>query len=84
MKGWLDFKLFSQAAHFDNDSNLMPKARVLNEPALNVPLSARYGSVNIETRIICCRYNQKQGRGQDAETVERSVDRVLPQIKADF
>ena len=84
-KGWLDFKLFSQAAHFDNDSNLMPKAwRFHLEPALNVPLSARYGSVNIETKLYATRYNQKQGRGQDAETVERSVDRVLPQIKADL
>ena len=84
-KGWLDFKLFSQAAHFDNDSNLMPEAwRFHLEPALNVPLSARYGSVNIETKLYATRYNQKQGKGKNAETVERSVNRVLPQIKADL
>ena len=43
----VDFKLFSQAVRFDNDSTQMPKAwRFHLEPSLNSTLSNRYGSVN--------------------------------------
>ncbi|PJG82055.1 LPS assembly protein LptD [Caviibacterium pharyngocola] len=83
--GLVDFKLFSQAVRFDNDSALMPKAwRFHLEPSLNLPLSARYGSVNIETKLYATHYNQKKGSGSKAEDVQSSVNRVLPQVKVDF
>ncbi|TDQ57719.1 LPS-assembly protein [Mesocricetibacter intestinalis] len=84
-QGWLDFKLFAQAVHFDNESNLMPTAwRFHLEPSLNLPLSNRYGSMNIETKLYATHYQQKKGNGAGAEEVQRSVNRVLPQLKVDL
>ena len=83
-KGWLDFKLFSQAVHFENDSKAMPTAwRYHLEPSLNMPLSNRYGSINLETKLYATHYNQKAGTGVDAD-IQRSVNRTLPQFKADL
>ncbi|PJG86153.1 LPS assembly protein LptD [Conservatibacter flavescens] len=82
--GRLDFKLFSQAVRFDNDSNLMPTAwRFHLEPSLNLPLANQYGSVNIETKLYATHYNQRKGRSDRAEDIQRSVNRVLPQVKVD-
>lgn len=68
----LNFKLFSQAVHFDNKSPLMPKAwRFHAEPSINLPLSNRYGSLNIETKLYATHYQQTQGRAAEAEQVER-------------
>ena len=81
----LDFKLFSQAVRFDNDSASMPKAwRFHLEPSLNSTLSNRYGSANFETKLYATHYQQKQGNAADAEDVEDHVTRVIPQFKADF
>ncbi|MBN6067471.1 LPS assembly protein LptD [Aggregatibacter actinomycetemcomitans] len=82
----LDFKLFSQAARFDNDSIQMPKAwRFHLEPGLNKTLSNRYGSINFETKLYATHYQQKNGRiVSDDEKVERSVTRVLPQFKVEL
>jgi LPS-assembly protein lptD len=81
----VDFKLFSQAVRFDNDSTQMPKAwRFHLEPSLNSTLSNRYGSVNFETKLYATHYLQRKGKATDAEEVERSVTRVLPQFKVDF
>ena len=81
----LDFKLFSQAVRFDNDSASMPKAwRFHLEPSLNSTLSNRYGSANFETKLYATHYQQKRGNAADAEDVEHHVTRVIPQFKADF
>ena len=83
--GWLDFKLFSQAVRFDNDSALMPTAwRFHVEPSLNSNLSNKYGSLNIETKLYATHYNQKKGNGAGAEDVQKSVNRVIPQLKVDL
>ena len=83
--GWLDFKLFSQAVRFDNDSALMPTAwRFHVEPSLNSNLSNKYGSLIIETKLYATHYNQKKGNGAGAEDVQKSVNRVLPQLKVDL
>ncbi|MFZ7165780.1 LPS assembly protein LptD [Avibacterium avium] len=83
--GLMDFRLFSQISRFENDSALMPKAwRYHIEPSLNIPLANRYGSLNIETKLYATHYNQTKGKGQNAEEVERSVTRVLPQVKVDL
>lgn len=80
-----DFKFFSQLSHFANDSKAMPTAwRLHAEPSLNFPFANRYGSLGIETKLYATHYWQKQGEASNAETVERSVSRVLPQIKLDL
>ena len=82
---WLDFALYSQAVHFDNDSALMPKAwRFHLQPELNLPLSSDYGSLNLQTKLYATHYQQTKGKGVDAEEVQRSVNRLLPQFKADL
>ncbi|TNH05151.1 LPS assembly protein LptD [Testudinibacter sp. TR-2022] len=83
--GWLDFALFSQAVHFDNDSSYMPKAwRFHVQPELNLPLSNDYGSLNLQTKLYATHYRQTSGKGENAEAVQSSVNRVLPQFKADL
>ncbi|OOF43073.1 LPS assembly protein LptD [Rodentibacter rarus] len=83
--GWLDFKLFSQAVRFDNDSSLMPTAwRFHIEPSLATAMSNKYGSLNIETKLYATHYQQKKGKGDGAEEVEKRVNRVIPQIKVDL
>ncbi|OOF51510.1 LPS assembly protein LptD [Rodentibacter genomosp. 1] len=83
--GWLDFKLFSQAVRFDNDSSLMPTAwRFHLEPSLATAMSNKYGSLNIETKLYATHYQQKKGKGVSAEEVESRVNRVIPQIKVDL
>lgn len=80
-----DFRLFSQIAHFSNDSKSMPTAwRFHLEPSMNFPLANRYGSLNLETKLYGTYYLQRKGTTQDAEEMQRSVSRVLPQIKLDF
>ncbi|BFU60636.1 LPS-assembly protein LptD [Rodentibacter sp. JRC1] len=83
--GRLDFKLFSQAVRFDNDSSLMPTAwRFHLEPSLASSMSNKYGSLNIETKLYATRYHQKKGHGVGAEDVQRTVNRVIPQLKVDL
>ncbi|EJS87142.1 LPS assembly outer membrane complex protein LptD, partial [Pasteurella multocida subsp. multocida str. Anand1_cattle] len=41
------------------------------EPSINLPLSNRYGSLNIETKLYATHYQQTQGRAAEAEQVER-------------
>ncbi|PHI39828.1 LPS assembly protein LptD [Actinobacillus succinogenes] len=82
--GWLDFKLFAQAVHFDNDSKSMPTAwRYHAEPSLNIPLANKYGSLNIETKLYATHYQQKAGTGVDAD-IQKSVNRTIPQVKVDL
>ncbi|HDV7211073.1 TPA: LPS assembly protein LptD [Mannheimia haemolytica] len=79
-----DFKFFAQAARFENDSKLMPKAwRFHAEPTLNFPLANRYGSLNLETKLYATYYQQTKG-SESTEEIKKSVSRVLPQIKLDF
>ncbi|MGQ0287235.1 LPS assembly protein LptD [Pasteurellaceae bacterium 22721_9_1] len=82
--GLMDFKLFAQAVHFDNDSSDMPTAwRYHLEPTLNIPLANKYGSLDIETKLYATHYSQKAGKGIDADT-QSSVTRVIPQLKIDL
>ena len=81
----VDFKLFSQAVRFDNDSAQMPTAwRFHGEPSINTTLSNRYGSMNLEAKLYATQYQQKKGRSDKAEDVESSVNRILPQLKIDL
>ena len=81
----VDFKLFSQAVRFDNDSAQMPTAwRFHGEPSVNTTLSNRYGSMNLEAKLYATQYQQKKGRSDKAEDVESSVNRIVPQLKIDL
>ncbi|MEH8026842.1 LPS assembly protein LptD [Gallibacterium anatis] len=81
----LDFSLFAQAVQFKNDSEQMPSAwRFHAEPTLSMPLSNRYGSLNLETKLYATHYRQKEGNADDAYSVEHSVNRVIPQFKAEL
>ncbi|OBX07308.1 LPS biosynthesis protein [Gallibacterium salpingitidis] len=80
----LDFSLYSQAVQFKNDSDKMPTAwRFHMEPTLTMPLANRYGSLNLETKLYATHYSQKKGTADDAAEVESSVNRVIPQFKAE-
>lgn len=81
----LDFKLFAQAVRFENKNPVMPRAsRFHVEPTLSLPLSNRYGSLNLETKLYATKYYQQSGKDPNAEQMKRSVSRVLPQIKVDL
>ncbi|MFC0309065.1 LPS assembly protein LptD [Gallibacterium trehalosifermentans] len=81
----IDFSLYSQAVHFKNDNDVMPSAwRFHMEPTLSMPLANRYGSLNVETKLYATHYAQKQGAADNAAEVERSINRVIPQIKAEL
>ncbi|MDO4431147.1 MAG: LPS assembly protein LptD [Lonepinella koalarum] len=81
----LNFRLFSQAVRFHNDSLTMPTAwRFHIEPSLNLPMASRYGSINVETKLYATHYQQRKGSSNHAEHVEKRINRVLPQVKIDF
>ena len=40
--------------------------------------------MNIETKLYATHYNQKKGSSSAAEEVQKSVNRVLPQLKVDL
>ena len=85
LNGWVDFKLFSQAVRFANDSNLMPTAwRFHLEPSLSSAMANRYGSIHFETKLYATHYDQRKGTSANAESVQKSVNRVLPQVKIDL
>ncbi|MDP8100678.1 LPS assembly protein LptD [Phocoenobacter atlanticus] len=79
-----DFSLYSQLTYFDNDSDEMPTAwRLHLEPTLNLPLSNKYASINLETKLYATQYWQKSGKKQ-ADTMKSHITRVLPQFKVNF
>ncbi|MBV7388299.1 LPS assembly protein LptD [Pasteurellaceae bacterium TAE3-ERU1] len=81
----VNYALFAQAVHFDNDSKRMPSAwRFHLEPELNLPLSNQYASLNLQGKVYATHYVQKQGKGANAFEVQSAVTRVLPQFKADL
>lgn len=85
VNGWLDFVLYAQAVRFDNSSSNMPKAwRFHIQPEFNLPLSHDYGSLNLQAKLYTTHYRQTSGKGINAERVDRHINRVLPQFKADL
>lgn len=85
----VDFSLFSQISHFDNDSKQMPTAwRFHLEPKLSVPLAIQYGSLNLETKLYATQYLQKRGEdskvGDTDYDIQRKVTRVIPQFKLEL
>ena len=66
-------------------AHLMPTAwRFHTEPSLTTAMSNKYGNLNIETKLYATHYNQKKGSSSAAEEIQKSVNRVLPQLKVDL
>ncbi|OZI14652.1 LPS assembly protein LptD [Sodalis-like symbiont of Philaenus spumarius] len=87
--GPFDFKIFSQAATFTNVNNSYPEATRLHiESTLNLPLANRWGSINIEAKLMATHYQQENIDEYNANSstgrhLKGSVNRVLPQFKTD-
>lgn len=91
--GPFDMHLYGQAVKFTNINANRPEATRLHfEPALNLPLSNRWGSLNTEAKLLATHYQQtKLDRYQaDASVTDTakndlksSVNRVMPQFKVD-
>lgn len=80
--GPFDTRLFAQAVKFTNVNRAYPDAtRFHLEPAVNLPLSTRWGSLNTETKLLATHYQQTHLEGRPE--LEESVNRVLPQFKID-
>ncbi|QCR09605.1 LPS assembly protein LptD [Brenneria rubrifaciens] len=91
--GPVDLHVYGQAVKFTNVNDNRPKAtRVHLEPALNLPLINRWGSLTTEARLLATHYEQDNLDRYRADptvsntnknALEDSVNRVLPQYKID-
>ncbi|MGL9769543.1 MAG: LPS assembly protein LptD [Sodalis sp. (in: enterobacteria)] len=87
--GLFDFKVFSQADKFTNVNNSYPKTiRLHIEPTLNMLLANRWGSSNIEAKVMGTYYQQKNIDKYNKKNtagchLKESVTRMLPQFKTD-
>ncbi|MGV3345048.1 LPS assembly protein LptD [Enterobacteriaceae bacterium LUAb1] len=88
--GPFDGHIFAQAAKFTNVNERLPDATRLHiEPTLNMPLSNGWASLNTEARLMATHYDQKDVdyynslSAYHSNQLKTSVNRVLPQIKAD-
>ncbi|PWC16944.1 LPS assembly protein LptD [Brenneria corticis] len=91
--GPVDLHLYGQAVKFTNVNDNRPKATRLHiEPALSLPLTNRWGSLNTEAKLLATHYQQENlDRYRADPTVGDSskhhlkdrVNRVMPQYKID-
>lgn len=85
LNGLVDFATYAEITRFATDSTLLPTAtRFHIAPELNMPLSNRYGGVNIQTKLYATHYEQTKGSADNAYDVEHTVNRVIPQLKVDL
>ncbi|NPD01791.1 LPS assembly protein LptD [Brenneria sp. hezel4-2-4] len=91
--GPLDMHLYGQAVKFTNVNENRPEATRLHiEPALSLPLSNRWGSLNSEAKLLATHYQQGNLDRYRADptvsdssknNLKDSVNRVMPQYKID-
>ncbi len=86
--GPFDFRVYAQAAKFTSENKNNPKAtRFHIEPAVNLPLSNDWGSLNTELKMLATKYNQDIPDtyipGPTRNKLDSSVTRVLPELKID-
>lgn len=87
--GPFDAHIFTQAAKFTSVNPNNPEATRLHfEPTLDLPLSNRWASLNTEMKLLATHYQQdnieKYNLSPNAgNKLKESVDRVMPQFKAD-
>lgn len=81
--------VFSQAAKFINVNNAYPQATRLHiEPTLNLPISNRWGRLNIEAKLMSTYYQQINIKYYNEHTntgrrLKKSINRIFPQFKTD-
>lgn len=85
--GPFDTRIYGQAVHFVNTKDNMQEAtRVHLEPAISLPLSNRWGSLNTEAKLMATHYQQTNldwYNANNSKKLEDSVNRVMPQFKVD-
>ncbi|MDX8000098.1 LPS assembly protein LptD [Xenorhabdus sp. Reich] len=84
--GPFDFHTYAQVAKFTSVGNQWPDAtRWHLEPAINLPLSNGWASLNNEFKLMATHYEQDisdEAKARNA-LLEKSVNRVLPVFKSD-
>lgn len=89
--GPFDGQLYAQAVNFQNASARYPRATRLHiEPALRLPLSSSWASINTEASLLATHYqqsnldyyNQKINEQPD-QPLRGTFNRLLPQLKVD-
>ena len=89
--GPFDTHLYAQAVKFTNVNEKYPDATRLHlEPTINLPLSNGWGSLNTEAKLLATHYQQDDVEywNENVDTtrtnqLKSSVNRVMPQFKAD-
>ena len=85
--GPFDTHIYGQAVHFVNTKDYKPEAtRVHLEPAINLPLSNQWGSINTEAKLMATHYQQTNLDWYNANNptkLDDSANRVMPQFKVD-
>ncbi|MCL2894139.1 LPS assembly protein LptD [Brenneria tiliae] len=91
--GPVDLHLYGQAVKFTNVNDNRPKATRLHiAPALSLPLTNRWGSLNTEAKLLATHYQQENLDRYRADptvsdsskhNLKDSVNRVMPQYKID-
>ncbi|MCL2898874.1 LPS assembly protein LptD [Brenneria tiliae] len=91
--GPVDLHLYGQAVKFTNVNDKRPEATRLHiAPALSLPLTNRWGSLNTEAKLLATHYQQDNLDRYRADptvsdsskyNLKDSVNRVMPQYKID-
>lgn len=87
--GLFNFKVAIQAAKFTNvKDHYLEATRLHIEPTISLPLTTFLGSLNIEAKLMATHYLQENIQNHNNNTatnqrLEKAVNRVIPQFKAD-
>ena len=77
---YIDFRLASEAAYFENKLNDRPNAfRVHIEPSLSIPYQRAWGELLAEVSLLQTYYEQELPSGMPAGQLEESVSRTIGQ-----
>ncbi|PKH22639.1 LPS assembly protein LptD [Enterobacterales bacterium CwR94] len=88
--GPFDGRIFAQAVKFTNVNERLPDATRLHiEPTLSLPVSNGWASLNTEAKLLATHYDQSDIEYYNTRIagpnnqLKESVNRVMPQFKAD-
>ena len=85
--GPFDTRVYGQAVHFVNTNSDMPEATRLHlEPAINLPISNDWASLDTEAKLMATHYQQDnldKYNAANGTDLEESVNRTMPQFKMD-
>lgn len=88
--GPFDFRVYGQAVNFVNTNKNNPESTRLHlEPTLSLPVSNDWSSLNTEVKLLATHYQQtnidkfNEANVANGRSYDASVNRVMPQFKAD-